>query len=104
MEKMRGIESFREEWLQDFFLYGKQNRRIPPDITTVLARKLDLMNAASSYKDLRSPPANRYEELNPPLEGYSSIRVNDRYRLIFIWQDGKAKNLCLDDHGYRQHK
>lgn len=75
-----------------------------PHIVSTLARKLDLINAAVTYKDLRSPPANRYEELSAPLEGYSSIRVNSQYRLIFIWQNGKANNIYLDDHGYKWHK
>ena len=104
MEKMRNIGSFRDTWLEDFFLSTKLHRKIPSDIISVLARKLDLINAAVTYKDLRSPPANRYEELRPPLTGYSSIRVNDQFRLIFIWQDGKAHDLYLDSHGYRNHK
>ncbi|HEY3591694.1 MAG TPA: type II toxin-antitoxin system RelE/ParE family toxin [Buttiauxella sp.] len=104
MDRKRSIDSFRESWLEDFFLYAKHNKKIPTDIHSVLSRKLDLINAATTYKDLRSPPANRYEELNPPLGEYSSIRVNDQYRLIFIWKDGKASDLYLDDHGYKKHR
>lgn len=102
MEKMRSISSFRDVWLEDFFLFTRYHRKIPPALASVLARKLDLINAAATRQDLRSPPANRYEELKPPLEQYSSIRVNIQYRLIFIWQEGKAHDLYLDDHGYRK--
>nr|WP_256385687.1 type II toxin-antitoxin system RelE/ParE family toxin [Pantoea varia] len=55
-------------------------------------------------ESVRSPPGNRYEELNPPLEGYASIRVNEQYRLIFKWIEGKAVDLYLDAHSYKTHK
>ncbi|PLR33083.1 hypothetical protein CYR55_17880 [Chimaeribacter californicus] len=95
---------------------GGRRRAIPPPAKTHtrtcaqcsgalhLARKLDIINAATSYKDLRSPPGNRYEELNPPLEDYSAIRVNEQYRLIFKWIDGKAVDLYLDTHRYKKQK
>ncbi|WP_310607589.1 type II toxin-antitoxin system RelE/ParE family toxin [Buttiauxella brennerae] len=104
MEKMRTIVSFRDPWLEDFFLFTRYHRKIPPDLVSVLARKLDLINAAATMQDLRSPPANRYEELKPPLNGYSSIRVNNQYRLIFIWQKSKAHDIYLDDHSYKWHR
>lgn len=104
MQKMRSIQNFRDTWLEDFFMYGKSHKKIPADITASLARKLDIINAATSAKDLRSPPGNRYENLNPPLEEYASIRVNIQYRLIFKWIGGKAVDVYLDDHGYKSHK
>ncbi|WMY73416.1 type II toxin-antitoxin system RelE/ParE family toxin [Buttiauxella selenatireducens] len=104
MEKMRTISSFRDAWLEDFFLFTRHHRKIPSDIVSTLARKLDLINAAVTYKDLRSPPANRYEDLRAPLNGYSSIRVNSQYRLIFIWRDGKAHDIYLDDHSYKLYR
>lgn len=101
---LRSIDSFRDQWLEEYFLYGKTHKRIPATLEAALARKLDIINAAVSYKDLRSPPGNRYEELNPPLEGYSAIRVNEQYRLIFKWIDGKAVDLYLDTHSYKKQK
>ncbi|WP_348925957.1 type II toxin-antitoxin system RelE/ParE family toxin [Citrobacter sp. C13] len=65
-----------------------------------LARKLDIINAAVSHRDLRSPPGNRYEELTGKLQEYSSIRVNKQYRLIFKWINGKAEDVYLDPHIY----
>lgn len=94
------IGSFRDVWLKDFFLHSTTHKKIPSDIHTTLARKLDLINAAVSFLDLRSPPGNRYEELSGKLEGYSSIRINQQYRLIFKWVDGKAEELYLDPHKY----
>ncbi|WP_307744275.1 type II toxin-antitoxin system RelE/ParE family toxin [uncultured Pantoea sp.] len=101
---LRNIDNFRDEWLRDFFLYGKHSGKIPMALSSALARKLDIINAAVNYQDLRSPPGNRYEELNPPLKGYAAIRVNEQYRLIFKWIDGKAVDLYLDPHSYKKHK
>lgn len=97
---LKQIGSFRDAWLEAFFRHSTPHRTIPPGIHTTLARKLDIINAASSYRDLRSPPGNRYEELNGRLQGYSSIRINQQYRLIFQWVDGKAEDLYLDAHNY----
>ena len=104
MATLRNIDSFRDDWLENYFLYGKYSKRIPSTLSSALARKLDIINAAISVKDLRSPPGNCYEELNPPLEGYASIRVNEQYRLIFKWIEGKAVDLYLDAHSYKTHK
>ncbi|MCI1898502.1 MAG: type II toxin-antitoxin system RelE/ParE family toxin [Enterobacter sp.] len=98
------INHFRDQWLEEFFLYGKSNNVIPASIEAALARKLDTINAATSYRDLRSPPGNMFEALNPPLSGFSSIRVNRQYRLVFRWVDGKAQDLYLSPHKYTLHK
>ena len=100
---LRTIESFRDLWLEDFFRYGKSHKKIPAVLENALARKLDILNAATTRRDLRSPPGNRYEELNSPLAGHSSIRVNKQYRLIFQWLEGRVVNLWLDAHTYRPH-
>ncbi|EKY3197720.1 type II toxin-antitoxin system RelE/ParE family toxin [Cronobacter turicensis] len=94
------IGSFRDAWLAAFFVCSTPHRNIPAEIHTTLARKLDIINAATSYRDLRSPPGNRFEALNGKLQGYSSIRVNHHYRLIFRWVEGKAEDLYLDPHDY----
>ncbi len=101
---LKSIKHFRDEWLRDFFLYGKTSSVIPSSIESVLARKLDMVNAAASYNDLRSPPGNRFEALNPPLDGFFSIRINRQYRLVFRWADGKAEDLYLSPHKYTLHK
>ncbi len=97
---LKHIGSFRDTWLDAFFRHATPHRKIPPGIHATLARKLDIINAATSYLDLRSPPGNRYEELSGKLQGYSSIRINQQYRLIFKWVDGKAEDLYLDPHEY----
>lgn len=99
-DKQMSIGSFRDHWLSDFFMFETSHKKIPPGIQAPLARKLDIINAATTYKDLMSPPGNRYEELEGKLKGYSSIRVNKQYRLIFKWINGKALDIWLDAHEY----
>lgn len=101
---LRNITSFRDQWLEDFFCYGKPYWKIPAALESALARKLDIVNAAASYRDLRSPPGNLYEMLQPPLDGFSAIRVNKQYRLIFRWIGGKAEGIYLDPHDYKSHR
>ncbi|EEW7548455.1 type II toxin-antitoxin system RelE/ParE family toxin [Escherichia coli] len=100
MSQKINIKNFRDEWLDDFFEFSIPHKKIPSDIQITLLRKLDIINAATTWKDLRSPPGNRYEELSGKLNGYSSIRVNKQYRLIFKWVNGKAEDLYLDPHKY----
>lgn len=98
------IKHFRDDWLQQFFVYATPHRHLPKSIESALARKLDIINAAKTYHDLRSPPGNRLENLKPPLQGYYAIRVNEQYRLIFRWINGEASDLYLDPHSYRHYQ
>lgn len=76
--------------------------RCPKRISTTLAkvarRKMQILDAAENINDLRVPPGNRLEKLQPPREGQHSIRVNDQYRICFTWRDGGAENVELTDY------
>jgi len=61
-------------------------------------RKLKWLDAAADLNDLRIPPANRLEKLRGDREGQHSIRVNDQYRLCFIWREGHAYHVELVDY------
>ena len=76
----------------------KAARSIPKAIWPVVRRKLDMLNAAASLLDLRSPPNNRLEALKGNLAGKHSIRVNDQYRIVFVWKDGTASNVHVTDY------
>ena len=80
---------------------GKTIRKIPSDIRSVAIRKLDLLNAAHELGDLRVPPGNRLEALKGALRGKHSIRINDRWRIVFRWKDGDAHELGIDDYPLR---
>lgn len=60
-----------------------------------------MLDDAASEQDLRVPPSNHFEKLRGNLEGWHSIRVNQRWRLIFQWTDGEVAQLYLDDHSYK---
>jgi len=97
------IKSFRDSWLQDYFVEDKQSKKIPANIDDRLFRKLQLIDDAESDADLRIPPSNHFEKLSGNLKGKHSIRINRQWRLIFEWDgnDGKATNIYLDKHEYR---
>ena len=68
-------------------------------VERVLARKLDMLDAAPGLDALRSPPGNRLEALKGDRSGQCSIRVNDRWRICFIWTEvGPAEVEVLDYH------
>jgi toxin HigB-1 len=97
------IKEFRESWLRAYFVDDVHSRHIPSEIDCRLFRKLQMIDDATSDKDLRVPPSNHFEKLNGKLRGHHSIRVNRQWRLIFRWDGatGEASDLYLDDHGYK---
>jgi len=94
------IRSFGNDATSDLFhgVSSRQTRRIAADIKRTAIRKLDLVNAASSVEDLRSPPGNRLEALRGDLRGFYSIRINEQWRIIFQWSDGAAENVEIVDY------
>ncbi|MCA3265448.1 MAG: type II toxin-antitoxin system RelE/ParE family toxin [Azospirillum sp.] len=97
------IESFRDKALESFFRSGRVAKGIPADAAERVFRKLQLLDDATCDLDLRAPPSNRFEKLAGALAGWHSIRVNDFWRLVFVWDGstGKARELRLDPHRYR---
>ena len=97
------IVSFRDEWLRDFFIRDVRSKKIPPDLEARLFRKIQLIDDATSDRDLRMPPANHFEKLRGSLGDLHSIRVNKQWRLIFHWNGsrGEATSVYLDDHSYK---
>jgi len=77
---------------------GERVKGFPPELLKVAWRKLDMLNRAQTLEDLRIPPANRLEALKGDLRGFHSIRVNDRWRLIFQWRDGNVEAVRLMDY------
>lgn len=86
--------------MHDFFVRDVRSRKIPSDLEVRLFRKIQLIDDATTDRDLRSPPSNHFEKLRGHLDGFHSIRVNDLWRLVFRW-NGEPSDLCLDDHSSR---
>ena len=61
-------------------------------------RKLRMLNNAQSLADLRSPPGNRLEALRGSRQGQHSIRVNDQWRVCFVWRNGNAHDVEIVDY------
>ena len=64
----------------------------------VALRKLLLLDAAESLDDLRSPPGNRLEKLSGDRAGQHSIRVNDQWRICFVWRGRSAFEVEIADY------
>ncbi|MBE9018759.1 type II toxin-antitoxin system RelE/ParE family toxin, partial [Chroococcidiopsidales cyanobacterium LEGE 13417] len=82
------IVSFKDRGTEDIFdgEDSKEARKLCPiNLWSVARRKLDQLNAATSLNDLRVPPGNRLEALQGNRAGQHSIRINDQYRICFVW-------------------
>jgi proteic killer suppression protein len=71
---------------------------IRQDIQLVAYRKLRMLNNAINLEDLRIPPANRLEKLKGPRAGQHSIRINDQWRICFVWRAGDAYHVEITDY------
>lgn len=67
-------------------------------IERVARRKLNMLHAAESLSDLKTPPANKLEALTKDRKGQHSIRINDQWRLCFIWKNNQAFEVEIVDY------
>lgn len=72
--------------------------KIPVEIQRTCLRKLEYLHAASNINDLRVPPGNKLKKLNGKLKERFSIRVNDQWRICFIWNNGNAYRVEIIDY------
>lgn len=68
------------------------------EIQQIGRRKLRILNNSQDLNDLRIPPSNRLEKLNGILKDFYSIRINNQWRIIFIWKDGNATAVEIIDY------
>ena len=90
------IKSFRSADTQALFETGKSKRFRA--IITVATRKLTQIDAAATLEFLKSPPGNHLEALKGNRKGQHSIRINDQWRLCFVWRDGNAHDVEIVDY------
>lgn len=90
------IKSFKCSDTQSLFETGKS--RVFSSFLSVATRKLTMLDTATNINDLRSPPANRLEKLVGDREGQYSIRINDQFRLCFVWGDDGAYDVEIVDY------
>ncbi len=90
------IQSFRNKDTALLQQTGKS--RVFGNIANVAIRKLDMLDSAADLKDLRSPPGNHLEALSADRAGQHSIRINDRWRICFVWTAAGPTNVEIVDY------
>ena len=91
------IKSFGDKESEKVF-NRQVSRKLPNDIQKTALRKLMMINAAVELNDLKVPPGNRLEKLKGDLSDYHSIRVNDKWRIIFKWSVGNTEEVKITDY------
>ncbi len=77
---------------------GEVSRKLPRDIQQIALRKLFMLDKAQTLNDLRVPPANRLEALKNDRKGQHSIRINDQWRICFVWTAHGPKQVEIVDY------
>lgn len=78
------IQAFADKDAEKLF-NGRQVKKYSPELSDRALQKLLMLNAANHISDLRMPPGNRLEALVGDRKGQHSIRINDQYRICFVW-------------------
>jgi proteic killer suppression protein len=91
------IRTFRDPDTEALF-HRRRSRRLPADLQRVALRKLVILDAADSLSDLRVPPGNRLESLKADRAGQHSIRINDQWRICFVWRAPDAFDVEIVDY------
>ena len=91
------IRSFKDS-MTEMVASGKAPKGFPADIVRSSVRKLTMIDVAHDLEDLRSPPGNRLEALKGNCAGQHSIRINDQWRICFVWKDGGAEDVEIVDY------
>ena len=77
---------------------GGRSKKLPGNIQERAFLRLRQLHAAGVLSDLRFPPSNRLEALSGDLKGFWSVRINQQWRLVFRWNDGKASDVKTTDY------
>ena len=93
----RMIKSFADKETEGIF-NRVASRRFSPNIQRKARIKLEMLDAAEALQDLRVPPSNRLEKPTGDRQGQHSIRINDQWRICFVWQDGDAYRVEIVDY------
>ena len=89
------IRSFANKHTAEIWKSGRTRGGSPANVTR---RKLAMIDAAAKLEDLRTPPGNRLEKLGGDRQGQHSIRINDQYRICFVWRGNDAYEVEITDY------
>ena len=91
------IKSFKDKITEEFF--GGNAAKQYSGFKRIAERKLTMLDSATELRDLLAPPANRLEKLKGDRAGQHSIRINDQWRICFVWNpDGPYEVEITDYH------
>ena len=91
------IKSFKDKETERVFT-REGSRWLPIDVQQTALRKLLMIHSAQNLQDLRIPPANRLEALKGNRIGQYSVRINDQWRITFIWLENNAEEVQIVDY------
>ena len=92
------IAGFRDAETERLWTTGRC-KKLPAQLNRQALKKLYILHAALALENLPVPPGNRLERLRGDREGQHSIRINNRYRICFVWREGNAQDVeVVDNH------
>ena len=91
------IKGFKDKEAERLF-NREPTRKLAPEIQRAGLRKLRMLHRARTLDDLKVPPGNRLEALKGDRQGQYSIRINDRWRICFIWELGDVYEVEIVDY------
>lgn len=91
------IKSFADKETEKLF-NREFSKKLPPEIQRPARRKLEMLNAAETLLDLRTPPSNHLEKLSGNRKGQHSLRINNQWRICFVWKETDAHNVEIVDY------
>jgi toxin HigB-1 len=95
------IESFRSGCTEDIFngINSREARKTcPPSLWKIATRKLDQLDSVILLSELKIPPGNQFEPLLADRKGQYSIRINDQYRICFLWTEKGPEQVEIVDY------
>jgi proteic killer suppression protein len=91
------IRSYQGKWAEKVFQRQKCSG-LSTEVQRQAYRKLAILDAAGALSDLRIPPGNRLEKLSGDRKGQHSIRINDQWRICFVWRQGDSFDVEIVDY------
>ena len=94
------IRGFGNQLTEDLYYdrKTKATRSFPAELRRIARRKILFLHDAAELRDLRSPPGNKLEALRGDRKGSHSIRINDQWRVVFVWKGSDAYEVALVDY------
>ena len=95
------IQNFKTRGTEDIFngISSREARQTCPNVLwQVVVRKLDQLDSVEMLNELRIPPGNRLEQLSGERKGQYSIRINDQYRICFLWTGSGPDQVEIVDY------